>query len=113
MELGILTLLPPIVILLMALKTRNTTSSLLAGALLCCILQYKTGFLTGFIDLMYAVGCDEDTIWYVLFVALFGCVLGIWSTRGHACPGRTAAKIRHQPAPHAAAYLGDWHFGVH
>ena len=82
MELGILTLLPPIVILLMALKTRNTTSSLLAGALLCCILQYKTGFLTGFIDLMYAVGCDEDTIWYVLFVALFGCVLGIWSHTG-------------------------------
>ena len=63
MELGILTLLPPIVILLMALKTRNTTSSLLAGALLCCILQYKTGFLTGFIDLMYSVGCNEDTVW--------------------------------------------------
>ena len=32
MELGILTLLPPIVILLMALKTRNTTSSLLPCA---------------------------------------------------------------------------------
>ena len=84
MELGILTLLPPVVILLVALKTRNTTSSLVAGALLCCVLQYKTGFLTGFIDLMYAVGCDEDTIWYVLFVALFGCVLGIWAHTG-AC----------------------------
>ena len=82
MELGILTLLPPVVILLVALKTRNTTSSLVAGALLCCVLQYKTGFLTGFIDLMYAVGCDEDTIWYVLFVALFGCVLGIWAHTG-------------------------------
>ncbi len=33
MELGILTLLPPVVILLVALKTRNTTSSLVAGAL--------------------------------------------------------------------------------
>ena len=93
MELGILTLLPPVVILLVALKTRNTTSSLVAGALLCCVLQYKTGFLTGFIDLMYAVGCDEDTIWYVLFVALFGCVLGIWAhTGGPHVPWQSSFK---------------------
>lgn len=77
-----MTLLPPLVIIAMAIKTKNTTSSLLAGALLCCILQYKTGFLAGFIDLMYTVGCDEDTVWYALFVALFGCILGIWSAAG-------------------------------
>lgn len=82
MELGILTLLPPIIILIVAIKSRSTTSSLLIGALVCCILQYKTGFLTGFIDLMYAVACDEDTAWYVLFVALFGCLLGIWTRTG-------------------------------
>lgn len=82
MELGILTLLPPVIILAVAIKTRNTTSSLLCGALFCCILQYKTGFLNGFIDLMYAVGCDEGTVWYVVFVALFGCILGVWSRTG-------------------------------
>lgn len=82
MELGILTLLPPVAILLVAIKTRNTASSLFLGALICCILQYQTGFLTGFIDLMYAVGCDESTVWYVLFVSLFGCILGIWSRTG-------------------------------
>ena len=53
MELGAWTLLPPLVIIVMAIKTKSTTSSLVAGALLCCILQYKTGSLTGFIDLMY------------------------------------------------------------
>lgn len=82
MELGILTLLPPLIILIVAIWSRSTTSSLLIGALVCCILQYKTGFLTGFIDLMYAVACDEGTAWYVLFVALFGCLLGIWSRTG-------------------------------
>lgn len=82
MELGILTLLPPLIILVVAIWSRSTTSSLLIGALVCCILQYKTGFLTGFIDLMYAVACDEGTAWYVLFVALFGCLLGIWSRTG-------------------------------
>ena len=48
----------------------------------CCILQYQTGFLAGFIDLMYAVGTDRDTVWYIMFVALFGCILGIWSKTG-------------------------------
>ena len=49
MELGVLTLLPPVIILAVALYTRNTTSSLLIGAAVCCILQYGTGFLGGFI----------------------------------------------------------------
>ncbi len=82
MEYGILTLLPPLVILIVAIKSRSTTSSLLIGAIVCCILQYKTGFLTGLIDLMYAVAGDGDTAWYVLFVTLFGCLLGIWSRTG-------------------------------
>jgi len=82
MELGILTLLPPLVIIVMAIRTRSTTSSLIAGAIVCCILQYKTGALSGFIDLLYSVGCSEDTVWYALFVALFGCILGVWSATG-------------------------------
>ena len=82
MELGILTLLPPLVILVIAIKSRSTSSSLFIGAIVCCILQYKTGFLAGLIDLMYAVACDEDTAWYVLFVALFGCLIGIWTRTG-------------------------------
>lgn len=82
MELGILTLLPPLVIIVMAIRTRSTTFSLIAGAFVCCILQYKTGALSGFIDLLYTVGCSEDTVWYALFVALFGCILGVWSATG-------------------------------
>lgn len=82
MELGILTLLPPLVILIIAIKSRSTSSSLFIGAIVCCILQYKTNFLTGLIDLMYAVACDEDTAWYVLFVSLFGCLIGIWTRTG-------------------------------
>lgn len=82
MELGALTLLPPVLILIVAIKTRSTASSLFLGALTCCILQYQTGFLAGFIDLMYAVGTDRDTVWYIMFVALFGCILGIWSKTG-------------------------------
>lgn len=82
MELGVLTLLPPVIILAVALYTRNTTSSLLIGAAVCCILQYGTGFLGGFIDLMYGVAGSADTAWYVIFVLLFGCLLGIWSRTG-------------------------------
>lgn len=82
MELGILTLLPPIAILIVAVKTRSTTSSLLIGAIVCCIIQFKSGFMAGLIDLMYAVACSEDTAWYIMFVTLFGCLLGIWTRTG-------------------------------
>lgn len=82
MDLGLWTLLPPLIILAIAIKTKNSVSSILIGVLICCVLQYKTGFLAGFIDRMYAVAMDEGTAWYVLFVALFGCVLGMWSSSG-------------------------------
>ena len=82
MDLGPLTLIPPLLILVMAIATRNTASSLFVGAIACCLLAYQGDFLTEFINLMYAVGMSEDTIWYVLFVALFGCILGMWSNTG-------------------------------
>ena len=82
MNLGILTLSPPIIILAIAIKTKNTISSLLIGVVICCILQFKTGFIGGFVDLMYEIGMSEDFAWYALFVGLFGCILGIWSGTG-------------------------------
>ena len=82
MNLGILTLIPPIIILIIAIKTKNTISSLLIGVVICCILQFKTGFIGGFVDLMYEIGMSEDFAWYALFVGLFGCILGVWSATG-------------------------------
>lgn len=82
MELGVLTLLPPLIVIAVAVKTKCTTSSLLVGALLCCVLQSGWGFLPAFVDLLYSVGTSRDTVWYVVFVALFGCILGIWSATG-------------------------------
>lgn len=110
MELGLLTLLPPLVILIVAIKSRSTTSSLLIGALVCCVLQYKTGFLTGFIDLMYAVACDEGTAWYVLFVALFGCVLGIWSRTG--ATRALAEQLQKYATTQKRTLLLTWLIGV-
>ena len=110
MELGAWTLLPPLVIIVMAIKTKSTTSSLVAGALLCCILQYKTGFLTGFIDLMYSVGCNEDTVWYALFVALFGCILGIWSSTG--ATGAVADKLMKFATTQRRTLVLSWLVGI-
>lgn len=82
MTFGILTLIPPIAVIAIAMATRSTTSSLIVGSLLCCILQFNTGFLHGFIDLAYSVGMTQGTVWYALFVSLFGCMLGVWSAVG-------------------------------
>lgn len=75
MELGILTLLPPALIIVTALITKKTTSSLLIGVILCYSLKYGTGLLNPFIDLIYRVGTSEDTIWIVVFTSLFGCFI--------------------------------------
>ena len=48
MELGILTLLPPVLIIITALITKKTTSSLLIGVLLCYSLKYGTDLLDPF-----------------------------------------------------------------
>lgn len=82
MSYGIITLLPPLLVIFLAIRTRSTTSSLFIGSLVCCIIHYGTHFLGGFIDLMYSVGTNPDTVWYVLFVSFFGCILGIWSSFG-------------------------------
>lgn len=79
---SILLLLPPVVVMVLAVKTKNTTASLLIGTVLCCIIQYKTSFLTELINMMYTVGCSEDTVWYILFVSFFGAMIGIWSRTG-------------------------------
>lgn len=79
MELGILTLLPPIIIIIVAITSKKTASSLLIGVLFCYILQYGVHFINPFIDLIYRVGTNEDTIWIVVFTALFGCFIQLIS----------------------------------
>lgn len=82
MDLGILTLLPPVVIIFVAMLTKKTTSSLLIGVILCYVLKYGIHFLEPFIDLIYRVGTSEDTIWIVVFTALFGCFIQLISVSG-------------------------------
>ena len=82
MNVGIWSLLPPVIIIVVAIITRNTVVSLLTGVITCCIIQAKTGFIGAIIDLAYKVGCNEDTVWYVLFVGLFACMLGLWQKVG-------------------------------
>lgn len=82
MESTPLILLPPLIVLVVAVKTRSTASSLFFGTIACCILQFHSEFFQGFLDLLYSVGTNESTVWYALFVSLFGCILGIWSSTG-------------------------------
>ena len=78
-SLGILTLIPPIAIITIAVTTKKTSSSLLIGVLLCCVLQSGTGFLDTFIDLIYRVGTSSDTIWIIVFTAIFGIFIQLIS----------------------------------
>lgn len=53
MDFGIWCLPPPLIIILVAIATRNTILSLLLGTVVCCVMQYKPGFVSAFTDLIY------------------------------------------------------------
>mgnify|MGYP000274883967 CR=1 FL=1 len=111
MELGVLTLLPPVIILAVALYTRNTTSSLLIGAAVCCILQYGTGFLGGFIDLMYGVAGSGMVCHFCAAVRM-----PAWHMVAHGrdeSAGRDTVQICHKQEADPRADVDNRRTGVH
>ena len=82
MEYGIICLVPPAIIIVVAIISRSTVLALLLGVISACVIQSGWGFIDNFIDLVYSVGADTDTIWYIFFVVLFACMLGMWLATG-------------------------------
>lgn len=70
---GLLTLLPPIVVIVFALWTRKTFEALLIGAVLGYVIAYKTGFFGPFIEGLQGVVADD--IWMFITLGLFGSLV--------------------------------------
>lgn len=67
---GLLTLLPPLVVIIFALKSRKTFEALIIGAVLAYIIAYGTGFFGPFLDALQTVVADD--IWMFITLGLFG-----------------------------------------
>lgn len=82
MNLGILTLIPPIVIVVWAVVTKKTFSALIIGTVLCYIFMYGINFFTPAIDGMYAVLMDGDTVWVICLTIFIGVFIQLVTNSG-------------------------------
>lgn len=79
---GWLCLLPPIFIIVWAVVTKKTFSALILGAVLAYVIMYQSGFFSPFVDSIYAVLEDGDTIWVILLTIFIGIFIELVTNSG-------------------------------
>lgn len=77
-----LCLIPPLFIIVWAVVTKKTFSALILGAALAYILMHQGGFFTPFVDSMYSVLTDADTIWVILLTIFIGVFIELVTNSG-------------------------------
>lgn len=110
MEYGILCLVPPTIIIIVAIVSKSTILALLLGVISACVIQDGWGFIDNFVDLVYSVGADTDTIWYVFFVVLFACMLGMWLASGSI--SSFASTLERYATTKKRTLLLTWFLGI-
>lgn len=77
-----LCLIPPLFIVVWAVITKKTFSALIIGAALSYVLMYKLDFFTPFVDALYAVIMDADTVWVILLTIFIGIFIELVTHSG-------------------------------
>lgn len=110
MQYGALTLVPIAVIIVMAVFTRKSFESLLVGSVIACIIMYKTGFLTHWVQMLTSALTDADNEWVILLCGLFGSLIAMLrESKGTDGFVRLAEKLCKSQR---AALLGTFVMGV-
>ena len=77
-----LCLIPPLFIIVWAVVTKKTFSALIIGAALSYVLMYKDDFFKPFVDSLYSVLMDADTIWVILLTIFIGIFIELVTHSG-------------------------------
>ena len=77
-----LCLIPPLFIIVWAVVTKKTFSALIIGTALAYFLMYKLAFFAPFVDSMYTVLCDADTVWVILLTIFIGVFIELVTNSG-------------------------------
>ncbi len=107
---GIITLLPPILIIVMALVTRKTFEALVLGGLVGCVIAYGTGFFGGYLDFLYATMSDTGNIWVILTVGIFGSFIAIMR-KAKATSGFTKLVLKYSKTEKKSMFI-SWILGI-
>lgn len=107
---GIITLLPPLFVIVFALFTRKTFESLILGAILGFVIAYKTAFFGPFMDAIYAVLMDGDTVWVILTCGLFGSLIALLE-KSKGSFGFSKLMQKHADSP-KKSLIASWILGI-
>ena len=77
-----LCLIPPLFIVVWAVITKKTFSALIIGAALSYVLMYQLDFFTPFVDALYSVIMDADTVWVILLTIFIGIFIELVTHSG-------------------------------
>lgn len=86
MEYGVISILPALVVIVVALTTRRTFEALIVGTFSAYIIVAGPGFLTAWLEALFAVLTDYDVQWVIMVCGLFGSLIALLS----ACHGTFA-----------------------
>lgn len=107
---GVITLLPPLLIIAFALITRKTFEALVLGGLVGCMIAYGTGFFGKYLDFVYETASDTGNIWIILTVGIFGSFIAIMR-KARATSGFTALVLRYSNSEKKSMLI-SWIMGI-
>lgn len=109
-NMGIITLLPPVLIIAFALITRRTFEALVLGGLVGCVIAYGKGFFWGYLDFLYATMSDTGNIWVILTVGIFGAFIAIMR-KAKATSGFTKLVLKYSNTEKKSMFVA-WILGI-
>lgn len=107
---GIITLLPPLLIIIFALITKKTFEALVLGGLVGCIIAYGTGFFDGYLNFVYETMSDTGNIWVILTVGIFGSFIALMR-KAKATSGFTALVLKYSKTEKKSMLI-SWILGI-
>lgn len=110
---GALSLIPPLVVIVLAIRLRTSFEPLLLGCLTGFIIISLYGgpnFFTGFVDALYKVMTDRETVWVILVCGLYGSLIGLLMQSGSATS--FAARMLRNIHSRSAALMSSWLLGI-
>lgn len=107
-NLGIITLLPPIIIIVFALVTRRTFEALILGGVVGAIIGYGKDFFWTYLDYLQ-VTIGENT-WVILVVGIFGSFIAIMR-RANATSGFTKLVLKYSNTEKKSMFVA-WILGI-
>lgn len=107
-NLGIITLLPPIIIIVFALLTRRTFEALVLGGIVGAIIGYGKDFFWTYLD--YTQITIGENTWTILVVGIFGSLIAIMR-KANATSGFTKLVLKYSNSEKKSMFIA-WILGI-